>query len=53
MGNDPVTVDLDADVRAYPPRARYLLGSVARQVDGLRAGLIRLLGPYTELAHVE
>ncbi len=53
MGNDPVAVRLNADMRAYPPGARHLLGSAARQIGGLRAGLIRLFGPYTELAHGE
>jgi hypothetical protein len=51
MGDHPVAIRLYADMRAYPPGARHLLGSAARQIGGLRAGLIRLLGPYTELAH--
>jgi hypothetical protein len=51
MGDDPFAVRLDTDMRAYPPGAGHLLGSAARQIGGLSAGLIRLLGPYTELAH--
>ena len=53
MRDHPVAVRLDANVRAYPPGARHLLGSAARQFGGLRAGLVRLLGSYTELAHGE
>ena len=53
MGDHPVAVRLDADMRAYPPGARHLLGSATRQIGGLSAGFIWLLGPYTELAHGE
>ena len=53
MGDDPVPVRLDTKMGAYLPGARHLLGSTARQIDGLRTGLVGLLGSYTELAHGE
>ena len=53
VGDHSVAVRLEAGMRAYLPGARHLLGSAARQIGGLRTGLIRLLGSYTDLAHGE
>jgi len=53
MRHHTVTIRRGGDVLANPSWTRHLLGGSPRQIDGLRTGLVRLLGPSAQWTHGE
>jgi hypothetical protein len=51
MIHDPVSLGFDTEVPAYLFGADNLLERRAREVNGFRAGLVRLPGADTNRAH--